>query len=456
MVQPINYNIDVQDPSQAFLSAFKTGSAITESRMAQEQAQRQMEQQKTMKEAFERLRQPGATAKDYADLAMLLPETQAKAVRESFNLISGERQQAALQQSGQVFSAFKSGNPEIAIGLLDRQIEAKRNTGDEEGAKFLETWRDVAKENPKATEDYFGFTISQMPGGDKIIESAINISKEKREEAKAPAALTEAVAKADKAVADATTAQATATNAAEKAAADAAKAKADATKAEVDAKYADKIAIEDLKKKAADLNLTKAQTGSALAMTKKLGTETAKAVLELEAFKKTGGIDPAKAFEQEEKLRKEYQGRTKVYSDLNSTYANIKSSSEAKTGPGDVALITGFMKMLDPGSVVRETEFATARDTAGLYTALENSLKKAQSGQFLQPKQRNEFVTLAKQYLDSAQKKAADDKKALGVVVKNYRLNPENVFGQETTAPAAAPSTAAPAPASNRNVTVDY
>lgn len=457
MVQPINYNIDVQDPSQAFLSAFKTGSAITESRMAQEQAQRQMEQQKTMKEAFERLRQPGATAKDYADLAMLLPETQAKAVRESFNLISGERQQAALQQSGQVFSAFKSGNPEIAIGLLDRQIEAKRNTGDEEGAKFLETWRDVAKENPKATEDYFGFTISQMPGGDKIIESAINISKEKREEAKAPAALTEAVAKADKAVADATTAQATATNAAEKAAADAAKAKADATKAEVDAKYADKIAIEDLKKKAADLNLTKAQTGSALAMTKKLGTETAKAVLELEAFKKTGGIDPAKAFEQEEKLRKEYQGRTKVYSDLNSTYANIKSSSEAKTGPGDVALITGFMKMLDPGSVVRETEFATARDTAGLYAALENSLKKAQTGQFLQPKQRNEFVTLAKQYLDSAQKKAADDKKALGVVVKNYRLNPENVFGQETTAPVAAPTAAsAPAPASTRNVTVDY
>ena len=456
MVQPINYSVDVPDPSQSFLSAFKTGSAITESRMAQEQAQRQMEQQQTMKEAFERLRQPGATAKDYADLAMLLPETQAKAVRESFNLISGERQQAALQQSGQVFSAFKSGNPEIAIGLLDRQIEAKRNAGDEEGAKFLETWRDVAKENPKATEDYFGFTISQMPGGKEIIDSAINLGKEKREEAAAPAALTEAKAKADKAVADATTAQATATNAAEKAAADAAKARADATKAEVDAKYADKIALEDLKKKAADLNLTKAQTGSVLAQTKKLGAETAKAVLELESFKRTGGIDPAKAFEQEEKLRKEYQGRTKVYSDLNSTYANIKSSSDANTGPGDVALITGFMKMLDPGSVVRETEFATARDTAGLYAALENSLKKAQSGQFLQPKQRNEFVTLAKQYLDSAQKKAADDKKALGVVVKNYRLNPENVFGQEAPAPAAAPSKAAPAPASTRNVTVDY
>ena len=83
---------------------------------------------------------------------------------------------------------------------------------------------------------------------------------------------------------------------------------------------------------------------------------------------------------------------------------------------------------------------------------LENSLKKAQSGQFLQPNQRDEFVNLAKQYLDSAQKKSGEDKKALGVVVKNYQLNPENVFGPEMTE---APPPPAPAPA-NRNVTVNY
>jgi hypothetical protein len=177
---PINYGVDIPDPSQAFLQAFKTGTAITETRMAQEQAQRQAEQQQQITQAFQRLRQPGATAKDYADLAMLLPETQAKAVRESFNMITADQQQSALNQAGQVFSAFKSGKPEIAVGLIERQIEAKRNSGDEAGAKFLETWRDVAKENPKAAEDYFGFTISQMPGGDKIIDSALKIQEEKR------------------------------------------------------------------------------------------------------------------------------------------------------------------------------------------------------------------------------------------------------------------------------------
>lgn len=441
-MQPINYGVQIADPTQAFLGAFQTGASVQEARLKQEQQQQQMANQKLIQEGFNKLRQPGATAADYANLSMMLPETQAKSVRESFNLLSSERQNAALQQSGQVFSAFKSGKPEIAISLLDQQIAGKRNSGDEEGAKFLETWRDVAKENPKATEDYFGYTISQMPGGEKVIESAIKLGGEKRTIAQAPAELRQKLAVADKAESDAKTALATATNAPAKAAAEAALSAAQAQKAAVEAKYAEQITLEDLKKKAADLGLTKAQTGSALAQTRKLGQETQKIALELEALKASGGLDPAKTFEQEEKLRKEFQGRTKVYGELGTTYSNMKSSADAKTGPGDIALITGFMKMLDPGSVVRETEFATARDTAGLYERLQNQAQKLQSGQLftLDSKQRKEYTDLAKQYLDSAQKKAVDDKKALSVVVKNYRLNPDNVFGPETAEAPPAPS----------------
>jgi len=311
-MQPINYGVEIQDPTQSFLSAFQTGAAIQDTRLKQEQQQQQMANQKLIQEGFAKLRQPGATAADYANLAMVLPETQAKAVRESFSMLSGERQQNALQQSGQVFSAFKAGKPEIAIGLLERQIEAKRNSGDNEGAMFLETWRDVAKVDPKATEIYFGSTISQMPGGDKVIESAGKLGAELRAEAQAPAALTEAMAKADKAVADATTAQATATNAPERAAADAAKAKADAEKAQVEAKYAEGIAKDAIKKRAADLGLTTAQTNQALASTRKLNTEIQKAAVELDAIKATGGRDPEKTFAQEEKIRKELQGRSNM------------------------------------------------------------------------------------------------------------------------------------------------
>jgi hypothetical protein len=198
-----------------------------------------------------------------------------------------------------------------------------------------------------------------------------------------------------------------------------------------------------------------------LARTNKLGVETKKAVLELENFKKTGGADPAKIFEQEEKLRKEFQTRTKVYGELGTTFSNINASAKAKTGPGDIALITGFMKMLDPGSVVRETEFATARDTAGLYERLLNTSQKLQSGQLftLDSKQRQEYVDLAQQYLKAAQKKADQDRKDLSAVVTNYKLNPDNVFGPEPVGGGRGPVNPPPAnpPAAGQpNVTVDY
>jgi hypothetical protein len=241
MVQPINYNIDVQDPSQAFLSAFQTGSAITKSRLEQEQAARQAEQQEQISTAFERLRQPGATAKNYADLAMLLPETQAKAVRESFAMLNDEQLRNTRTQTGQVFAAFRSGRPDIAISLIEKQILAKRNAGDEEGAKFLETWRDGARFDPKITEDFFGYVLTDMPGGKDVVDAVLALDEERRKAALQPSALKKAEADAEKAVSNAKEAvsdaeikAANATNAVEKSAADLelAKAKARQTKAE--------------------------------------------------------------------------------------------------------------------------------------------------------------------------------------------------------------------------------
>jgi hypothetical protein len=436
---PINYAVDVQSPFEAVLSGFKIGAAGAEAQ-AKSQA---LEQAKTAQAELTTLfANPKATATDFARVSAMLPKDQAEGVRKSFELMSTSQQQNRLQQSGQVYAALKSGQPDIAKNLLKEQADAFRNSGREQEAKATETYLQLIDMNPTGSQATIGLMMATLPGGKELLENVDKTLSTGREEAKAPSALLEARAKADKAVADAVTAQATATNAAEKAAADAAKATADAQKAQVDAKFAEQITLADLKKKAADLGLTNAQTGSALAQTKKLGLESQKAALELEALKSTGGMDPTKTFEQEEKLRKEFQGRTKVYGELGTTFNNIKSSAEAKNGPGDIALITGFMKMLDPGSVVRETEFATARDTAGLYERLLNTSQKLQSGQLfaLDSKQRQEYVNLAKQYLDSAQKKAGEDKKALGVVVKNYRLNPDNVFGPETAEAPPAPS----------------
>ena len=434
MVAPIDYGVQIADPTQAFLSAFNTGASIQEAQFKQQQQQQQAAQQKLIQEGFNKLRQPGATAADYANLSMMLPETQAKSVRESFGMLSGERQQVALRDAGEVFSAFKAGKPEIAITRLDQQIQGKRNAGDEAGAKFLETWRDVAKENPKATEDYFGFTISQIPGGDKVITSAIALGGEGRAQQLQPLAMR--------------------------------KLGAETIVEELKAKYApDKLLT--------DLNLTKEQIKQAEAArrasdaaAKLSGAQATRA--EAEAAQMAMGVIPAdKRPEVEGRFRKEYNDQTQPYQAVKSAYGRVLSSDDSAVG--DLSLIFGYMKMLDPGSVVREGEFATAQNAAGVPERIMNIYNKLITGERLNASQRNSFKGQAKNLYSSALESEKTVRTGLERIATGYGLNTNNIFytAAETapvaqTSPTPGTPPAAPARATNppaagqRNVTVDY
>jgi hypothetical protein len=371
----------------------------------------------------------------FAQLILKHPK-QYQAIDTARKSYGEEKLKNDFNQGFEISTALENVNPDVAKSKLELIIEAKKNSG--ESPLVYEQIRD-AVDRGDITEAQAGVNAALVIIDPERFKKTVEAQVAAR---KAPSDVSEAIAKADKAVADAVTAQATAGTAEEKAAADLLKAQADATKADIQAQFEEKNQKADIKKKAADLGLTTAQTNKVLVETRKAGTEAKKAALELEAFKKTGGIDPDKVFGYEEKIRKEYQTRTGKYRELDGTFSNIKTSAASANGPGDIALITSFMKMLDPGSVVRETEFATGRDTAGLYANLQNRLQKAQNGQFLNKTQRDEYVALSKQYLDASKKRANEEKESLGKVVKNYGLNPENVFGIE--APVAAP--AAPAP----------
>jgi hypothetical protein len=372
----------------------------------------------------------------FNDFSLKYPQ-QREAIKDVASRFTQEQQDNEFNIGRDIAVSLENRNPDAALNILNKTIEARKNsnlptTVYDQIQQILSNTDDPDRIKKAQAQTNFSLTLLNPEKFGKVVES---LEKQRLE----PSVLKESIAKADKAVADATTAQANATNAPEKAKADAALAKAQAEKARIEAKYAEDVAKDAIKKRAADLGLTTAQTNQALASTKKLNAEIQRAALELEAIKNGTG-DPKEKFTQEEKIRKEWQGRSKVYGELGGIYSNLKASADAKTGPGDIALITGFMKMLDPGSVVRETEFATARDTAGLFERLTNQATKIQSGQLfsLDSKQRGEYVALAKQYLDAAEKKAEQEKKDLNIVVKNYKLNPENVFG------------------TTRNVIVDY
>lgn len=246
---PINYAVDVQSPFESVLSGFKIGAAGAE---AQAKAQALEQAKKVQTELSTLFSNPNATATDFARVSSMLPKDQAEGVRKAFDMMSASQQQNRLTQSGQVYAAMKSGQVDIAKNLLKEQADALRNSGREQDAKATETYLQLIDVNPTGAQTTIGLMMATLPGGKELIENVDKTLSTGREEAKAPAALLEARAKADKAVADATTAQATATNAAEKAAADAALATAQADKAKIDAQFAGPLAQ-------ANLNLNAAQ-----------------------------------------------------------------------------------------------------------------------------------------------------------------------------------------------------
>lgn len=416
-MQPINYLQQVADPFTQAAQGVQLGAGLVELEAKRIEAERQRVQAEAQRQqlAQEQARfftNPNPTMRDAARFASLLSPEQSKAFLPYMEGISKEQQQGVLKSSGQILSALQA-NPQTGIQLLKDRALAARNSGDEADASLFDQMAEAAadpKRGPGIVFKSLAARTAGIPGAKEMFETIDKGLATQRAEEEFPAKLSESISKAEQ--------------------------------EKVKARYAEQEARDAIKKRAADLGLTTAQTNQALASTRKLNTEIQKAAIELEALKETGGRDPEKTFAQEEKIRKEWQGRSKMYGELQGTFNTLKASADSANGPGDVALITGFMKMLDPGSVVRETEFATARDTAGLFTQLQNRLEKAQNGQLLSPAQRKEYVALSQKYLDAAKTKANQEKKDLGIVVKNYKLNPENVFGAEPAPPPPLPTSA--------------
>jgi hypothetical protein len=159
---------------------------------------------------------------------------------------------------------------------------------------------------------------------------------------------------------------------------------------------------------------------------------------------------------EEARLRGEYAKRTEDLSAAERNFLIIEKSGADMSGAGDIALVTSFMKMLDPGSVVRETEFATAANAGGLLNRLTSLATKVEKGAFLSPEQRADFTRLAKEYLSAAQTQEGQVQASYQQIVDNYGLDPVNVFGARAATAAPAPSATTAIPQSfitNQNVT---
>lgn len=139
-----------------------------------------------------------------------------------------------------------------------------------------------------------------------------------------------------------------------------------------------------------------------------------------------------------EGLRKEYLGNqlTKETQQVIGSFQKIQEVAKEPTAAGDLSLIFSYMKMLDPGSVVREGEFASAQNAAGIPDRVRNAYNNALKGERLNPQQREDFLGQAENIANAQLKKQEAFKQNFGNIASKYELPLDEItlgFGEGTT-----------------------
>lgn len=126
-------------------------------------------------------------------------------------------------------------------------------------------------------------------------------------------------------------------------------------------------------------------------------------------------------------MRKEY---TKLSSDFIATRDALKRIEVGAKNPsaaGDIALIFNFMKMQDPGSTVREGEFATAQNAAGVPEQVKNTYNRLISGERLSPEQRQDFLGTARSLFDEQLVQQKQLAKTFSALAESQNIDPSQV-----------------------------
>lgn len=117
------------------------------------------------------------------------------------------------------------------------------------------------------------------------------------------------------------------------------------------------------------------------------------------AARNTTIVNPMReTFKDEQALRKEFEDASKSYIKLTEGYSKVKGALAADpttSAPATLTAATQFMKMLDPDSVVRESELGMALAAAGVWDRFKNIYNTVQNGKVLTAQQAAEFGRMA-------------------------------------------------------------
>jgi hypothetical protein len=392
--------LNVPDPSQAVMGGIQQGMQLglmgeradllaaqrqqtqVETAGLQAKAQRAQDFQKELA----KMTAEGFTAKGLNELMIKYPEA-VDQLKTPFANLSTQERETKVAELQPIVAALNAGDRVNAAELIDQQVKAYEAAGNKRSADAAAAQRDmVLYGDLNAAQTSLNTAVAMAMGPEKYNETFGKLEDERRK----------------RMLEDSTNL----------------KEYSDAKIAEAKAKFAEireQLEVDKLKPKPMGV-----------------GGAAAKPALSPKDQITFGG-----------KLRDDFNTAMKPIMDQRYSYERLTSAEE--TPEGDIALIYNYMKMLDPGSAVREGEFATAQNAAGIDVRIRNEYNKLRSGNRLDPTQRANYISQAKSIFDKYKKQEDRIRTAYKTEAGRIGIDPAQIFLSAPEEQPEAPKAAAPA-----------
>lgn len=138
-------------------------------------------------------------------------------------------------------------------------------------------------------------------------------------------------------------------------------------------------------------------------------------------------------------LRREFNQLpdVKQFGEVDAAYQKVKGAASEPSAAGDLSAIFAYMKMLDPGSSVREGEFANAQNAAGIDQKIVGKYNQIMKGERLSPEQRADFINQAEKLYQTHRTRYAAQVERYRTLAERSGASPDDIVG-------ALPSVSAP------------
>lgn len=122
-----------------------------------------------------------------------------------------------------------------------------------------------------------------------------------------------------------------------------------------------------------------------------------------------------------------FEQASKAFITVRDAQAKIENI-QSGTGFDDLGLIFSFMKVLDPNSVVRESEFANAAEAASYLNRTYGKVVRFTKGGRLAPESREELVDTSRRIFQAAQKQQQQTTEGFRQLAVQNNIDPRNVI----------------------------